>query len=307
MGSSLKNENIFKKISVAMCTCNGEKYLNEQLHSILNQSSKPGELIICDDCSTDNTIQIIESYSAKYPKNISVHLNEKNLGVIKNFEKAILLTTGDFIFLSDQDDIWYPDKIKKMISLLNENSNILLVFSNGDLIDETGESIGSTLWGKWNFTEEIRENWKNNKLAFHDLFKIHNKVTGATIAFKKKLKKHLIPIKVPLDYWHDQWFALHAAALNGLYFTEESLIKYRVHTKQQVGLPESNQLINNESTFNGSVSIEEFHCFIEKKYSRLFDKNSSYPVFLLHIYRFFIRTLVCIKRLANKFILRIKH
>jgi glycosyltransferase involved in cell wall biosynthesis len=299
--------NIFsKKISVAMCTCNGEKYLNEQLHSILNQSYKPDELIICDDCSTDNTIRIIKSYSAEYPGSISVHLNEKNLGAIKNFEKAISLTTGDFIFLSDQDDIWYPDKIKKIIPLLNK-SNILLIFSNGDLIDEKGTEIGSTLWEKWNFTEDIRENWRNNKLAFHDLLRIHNKVTGATVAFKKKLKKYIIPVNVPHNYWHDQWFALHAAALNGLSFTEEPLIKYRIHTNQQIGLPESNQPINNASTFNESVSIEEFYSFIEKKYNRLFNKNSSYSVILLRIYRFLIKTFVFIKRLPDKLILLIKH
>ena len=266
------------KISVALCTYNGERYLSEQLNSILNQSNPVNQIIICDDASSDNTINIIKEYSKKFPEIISLNINKLNIGTIRNFENAILLTTGDIIFLSDQDDIWYGDKVEKMISAFNDQSDTLLLFTNGDLIDENALSIGITLWDKWSFPVEIRKNWKKNKLAFNDLLRNYNKVTGATIAFRKELKKHILPIQVPCGYWHDAWFALHAAALNGLSFTEDSLIQYRIHAGQQIGIPESIKPSSLNSNFNESVSYDEFYLFIGKKYPKLFREHYSYKL-----------------------------
>jgi glycosyltransferase involved in cell wall biosynthesis len=266
------------KVSIALCTFNGEQYISDQLNSILNQSYPADEIIVCDDGSTDGTIRILEVFNSKFPRKIAIYRNSVNKGTIRNFERAISLSTGELIFLSDQDDIWYPDKIKKMVSFFSEKSSTLLLFSNGDLIDQNGVATGSTLWDAWDFTEEIRENWRNNKLAFYDLLKIHNKVTGATIAFKRKLKKQILPIRVPANYWHDQWLALHAAALNGLSFIEEPLIQYRMHPNQQIGLPESSLPLTNLSTFSEAVSVEEFNSLIEKRYAKLFKKETRLSV-----------------------------
>ena len=112
------------KISVALCTYNGEKFINEQLDSILNQSKKIDEIIICDDCSTDNTIGILNKYYEQYPNIFKIYINRVNLKSVKNFEKAILLSSGDFIFLSDQDDIWVHNKVEKYIQYFNENPTI---------------------------------------------------------------------------------------------------------------------------------------------------------------------------------------
>jgi len=252
------------RISIALCTYNGEKYIREQLISLLNQTILPDEIIVCDDNSTDDTVSIINTFSNENQFNIFV--NTKNIGTIKNFEKAISLTTGDIIFLSDQDDIWYPDKIEKMINAFDNNLGNLLVFSNGDLIDGNGVLIGSTLWDKWDFNLEIRKNWKNNELAFNDLFKNNNKVTGATVAFCKELKNNILPINIPFEYWHDVWIALHASGLNGLHFIEESLIQYRIHSNQQIGIPESNNILDNSHNFRDSISYEEFYNLIFEKY-----------------------------------------
>jgi glycosyltransferase involved in cell wall biosynthesis len=254
------------KISVAVCTYNGEKFIGQQLESILKQTLKVDEIIICDDASTDNTLKIIEEASRNNPGLISVHKSNENSGVIKNFEKSISLTTGDFVFLSDQDDIWRSDKTDKIIRKFKEQPKAFLVFSNGELIDQYGMKTGSTLWDKWGFTDNMRSKWKNNKFAFEDLLINRNRVTGATVAFKKKLKDYSIPIQVPQGYWHDAFLSLNASALNGLYYIEECLIDYRIHRGQQIGLPDSFRKNFNNNNFSGSISYFRFLFKIIKRF-----------------------------------------
>lgn len=254
------------KISVALCTFNGEKFIKKQLYSILQQSVLPDEIIVCDDGSTDNTISLIKEILNESKVSSRIYINSPNLGTVKNFEKAISLTTGDLIFLSDQDDIWFPKKIETIVSVFIAKPKALLVFSEGILIDENDNRLESTLWEKWGFESEMRERWKNNKIAFSYLFNNYNKVTGATIAFRKRLKIHTLPIQVPKDYWHDAWLALHAAGKNGLLFIEESLIQYRIHENQQVGIPESIHLSKNIIDYSNSISDEQFRFLIRKRY-----------------------------------------
>ncbi len=224
------------KISVALCTYNGGSFLTEQLQSLFDQSLKINEIVICDDRSTDNTIKIIKEFDFKYPGIIQLHINQKKLGSKYNFEKAISLTSGDYIFLSDQDDIWIPSKVERVIDQFSKKKNIQLIFSNGDLIDEYGIALNSTLWDEWGFNTAQRELWKDNKHAYSDLSVNNNRVTGATIVFKKELKEDILPFKLQEGYWHDAWIAWHAAKNGGLYFIEEPLIKYRVHSGQLVGI-----------------------------------------------------------------------
>jgi glycosyltransferase involved in cell wall biosynthesis len=99
------------KVSIALCTYNGEQYICNQLNSILNQSFPVNEIIVCDDASTDATIQILEDYKARFPGVITIYKNSINKGTIRNFENAITLTRGEIIFLSDQDDIWNVNNI----------------------------------------------------------------------------------------------------------------------------------------------------------------------------------------------------
>ena len=99
------------RISIAMATFNGEKYLREQLDSIYSQTLLPYEIVAADDCSTDRTTEILEEYRIK--KGLKYLVNEHNIGVVKNFEKAISLCQGDYVALSDQDDIWFPEKLEK--------------------------------------------------------------------------------------------------------------------------------------------------------------------------------------------------
>lgn len=112
-------------ISVAMCTFNGEKYIKEQIESIINQSLVPDEIVICDDCSKDNTLNIIKETLDNWPGKVQLVVNEKNLGYRKNFEKSISLCNGDIIFLSDQDDVWNRNKIEIMFNALNNSDAIM--------------------------------------------------------------------------------------------------------------------------------------------------------------------------------------
>ena len=120
------------KISVCLATYNGEKYIKEQLDSILPQLSANDEIIISDDNSTDDTINIIRSLN---DERIKIYVN-KTKGIVKNFENALNNASGDIIFLSDQDDVWKNDKVKKILSAFSSDNSLTFVFSNAEIIDE---------------------------------------------------------------------------------------------------------------------------------------------------------------------------
>jgi glycosyltransferase involved in cell wall biosynthesis len=223
-------------ISVALCTFNGGKYIKEQLESIINQTRVPDEIVICDDGSYDDTIRIIETYMDNSSILFRVMKNEgEPLGVINNFEKAISLTSGELIFLSDQDDIWCQDKVETMLNFFNLHPDAIMLFTNGFLVNESGQVLGKSLWEACDFNDHLREEWKDQEKAFYSLLKDQNRVTGATVAFRKELKSKILPFDLPQDYFHDLWIALQAAKLKGLYFLEQKLISYRIHPDKYVG------------------------------------------------------------------------
>jgi glycosyltransferase involved in cell wall biosynthesis len=279
-------------ISVALCTCNGESFLYDQLESILSQSLSVNEIVICDDYSTDNTLELVHFYIDKYPGLIHLYQNKKSLGTIKNFEKAISLTKGDLIFLADQDDIWYPDKVEKMVSYFKANKKCKLLFTNGDLINDKGEKLNSTLWEKWKFDEEKKAIWNVNELAFRDMVSGDNKITGATVCFDKILKSVIFPFEFPFGYWHDNWLGVHSAATEGLFFIEDSLIQYRIHQNQQVGLSSSVSYSVNFRANKKFISKEKYLKKLRKKYPYLKEyipcqKKKVFKRILLKIKRIF--------------------
>ncbi len=223
------------KISVALCTYNGEKFIEEQLDSILNQTTAVDEIIICDDCSNDKTITIIKKYIEKNPSVFKLYCNEVNLKSNANFEKALQLTSGDYIFFSDQDDVWRSDKVEKILSVFEANEKAEGVFSNSDFIDEKSNSIykNLTLWDFVCFFEN--ENYNADNLIKLLIFK-GNYLTGATLCIKKEVKPFCIPFKTGDDFIHDEWIAFFLANKKTLYYSTENLISYRIHSNQQLGL-----------------------------------------------------------------------
>ncbi len=248
------------KISVALCTYNGEKYLDVQLQSILDQTLAVHEIIVCDDCSTDKTAEILEKYKQSDSR-FKIYKNKTNIGTIGNFEKAISLCSGDYIFLSDQDDIWRPAKVKVMIDFFEKNKTCLALFTNGNLIDAENNQLGATLWSKWNFNTKNQCRWLNNTNAMIDLIQNINYVTGAAMAFSSKLKPEIFPVETPVLYWHDAWIAMHAAYHNGLFYLNENTIDYRIHENQLIGVNIQNKTVNSKH-----ISVKKYKKVTMKKF-----------------------------------------
>lgn len=200
------------KVSVAMTTYNGEKYVEEQIKTILKSLRDGDELIISDDGSTDNTLKIIKSLE---DKRINL-IDGPKKGLKQNFNNAIKNSTGDIIFLSDQDDIWKENKVEEVLKEF-ENGKIILIQHDAVVIDENNNIIH----------ESFAKHRKVKTGIIKNLIK--NSYHGCCIAFRKELKKEILPIPENI-YLHDEWIGL-VAELNGkTKFIDEKLIKYRRHS-----------------------------------------------------------------------------
>ncbi len=228
----IKTENM---ISVALCTYNGEKYIEKQLNSILNQTLTVDEIVICDDCSSDKTITILNSFKEKYPSIFRIYSNPENLRSNKNFEKAISLCTGDFIFLSDQDDLWKPEKVETIIGVFNSNPSAEGVFSDAIFVDENDSEIHKemSLWESVCFFDRQNDIPIN---LYESLLNLGNFLTGATLCIKKEVIPFCIPFQTVDTFIHDEWLAYVLSKRNTLFLTKEKLISYRLHSNQQLGV-----------------------------------------------------------------------
>ena len=220
------------KISVALCTYNGEKFLKKQIDSILSQTLKVDEIVVCDDGSQDATISILNSYREEYPEIFKIFINEENLRSVKNFEKAITLCTHDIIFLSDQDDVWIPEKVAIFIHHFNKNPDISVIASNGFVIDDQDEVLDVlTIWDVITFLRK-----GNADLNYYEIINISGNIaTGATMAIKKDFIHKTLPFPIVLEFHHDEWIALVASLEKKFDFIDDRTIYYRKHDDQQVG------------------------------------------------------------------------
>ena len=215
------------RLSVAMCTYNGGVYLDEQLQSILNQSRPPDEVVISDDASTDRTIDIARKFAATANFPVRVSVNESNVGVTKNFERAIGLCQGDAIVLSDQDDCWYETRLSVLEQSLLSEPSVGLVFSDADLMDENSRLLGKRLWKTFGLSEARSK--QSNSLLFR-----HNVVYGSTTAFRSEFRDIVLPI--PDITTHDFWIAFILSVVSEIRALPVPLIKYRKHSAQQAGV-----------------------------------------------------------------------
>ena len=203
-----------------MTTYNGEKYLREQIDSILAQTINDFELIICDDCSTDSTWNILSSYSSIDPR-IKIYRNEKNLGYMKNFEKAMGLCKGEYIALSDQDDIWMPNHLEVLKDLIG---NKVMACGNSELIDSNGLSLNISL-DKIDSFDYVPVDWKQNLMQ---IVFFRNPYRGAEMLIRKDFLRHILPF--PNGVWfHDTWIAVLSCLMGGCEYTTQILSKYRIH------------------------------------------------------------------------------
>jgi glycosyltransferase involved in cell wall biosynthesis len=252
-------------ISIALCTFNGDKYLLEQLNSILSQTRLPDELIVCDDLSSDKTVEILQSFRSNAPFLVKIFVNESNLGSTKNFEKAISICSGDLIALSDQDDIWSSKKLEVIENHFAHNPTTGMLFTDAEIIDDLSNDLGHTLWNRIGFTEKMQRNFES--FSSHDmlnLFLRRHIVTGATVCFKSNLRVSFLPI--PKHWVHDAWITVILALNNvQIKLLNMPLIYYRQHQSQQIGARKQNFVMKSfMSIFHGSLIVE-----YEKDYENL--------------------------------------
>src|SRR5258705_13608690 len=239
------------KISVAMATYDGEMYLQEQLQSIAEQVRLPDELVICDDGSTDRTGGIIRDFAASAPFAVEVHENRTSLGPIENFQRAIELGRGDVLVLCDQDDRWRPEKLLRIDNCLLSSPNTGLLFSDAELIDQDGQSLNRRLW-QYTFKANDQKQFRAGK-AFEVLLQRHV-VTGATMAFRQRFRKMILPLPTDIPLIHDGWIALIIAACSDVAILPEALISYRLHPGQHLGIEPFQQRVR-EPDSRGSTAL----------------------------------------------------
>lgn len=220
-------------LSIALATYNGERYIAEQLDSILRQTRLPDELVISDDASVDSTRAIVLDFTRRAPFPVRWLTNRERLGSTRNFEVAMRACGGDIIFLCDQDDVWYPNKMALIEERFTTDSGVSVVFTDADVVDQDLHPLGLRLWEAVRFRrpEQAQVNAGD---AFSVLLKRYM-VTGATMAFRSRYRDLLLPIP---DIWvHDAWIAMLTGATSQLFALPAPLIAYRQHGANQIGIP----------------------------------------------------------------------
>lgn len=212
-------------ISIAMATYNGQKYLREQLDSILNQTISDFELVVSDDGSKDSTLEILKEYADKDSRIKIIH-NDGEHGCPKNFENALRQCSGDYIAYSDQDDVWTPDHLEVLYNLLKE-SNSSLALGDAQAVDKDLKPLNFCWWEKFQITPERLE----NNILLHTLFLSF--AQGTSSLFKREL---LAAMPFENGIYHDHWAVISALMLNGISYTRKSLLKYRQHEANVMGV-----------------------------------------------------------------------
>lgn len=218
-------------VSVALCTFDGAAYVDEQVRSIAAQTQRPDEIVICDDASSDGTWEKLQQLAQQFPGLLRLHRNPQRLGTTKNFEQAVALCTAEAIFLSDQDDVWLPHKVQRLTQELAQGAD--LAFSNADVVDAARRPLGYRLWDSLWFSDCEQAKVRSGKAL--EVFLRHVVAAGGTLCFRASLRSLALPIP-DLRVAHDAWIALMAAATGKVCIVPESLIQYRLHDCNQVGL-----------------------------------------------------------------------
>ena len=216
-------------ISVALCTCNGARFLSEQLVSLAEQTLRPIELVVCDDASDDGTWQILEEFQRSAPFAVRLYRNVRRLGIAQNFEQAMLLCEGDVIALCDQDDVWLPEKLMLFSRQFMDGADAVCCdarIANAKLVP-----LGYTLWDRVTFTDSQRRVASNGHLL--EVLLKHYVIAGATLAFRTELRNCLLPI--PPNWLYDAWLAAMLAANGKLCIVDACLQLYRQHENNAVG------------------------------------------------------------------------
>ena len=223
------------RCAVVLCTYNGERFLPEQLESLRRQTVQPVLYVLSDDASTDGSWALLQAFADERRRagcEVILHRNENNLGYVRNFEQALLRADADVLFPCDQDDLWYPSKIERMLEVFATRDQLLVLHGDARLVDAEGKPLGQRLL-------EVLEVTRNEMAAMHqgrafDVLLRRNIVTGAVMAMRRSLLSTALPVG---EGWsHDEWLAMLAAMQGEVDTLEEVLIDYRQHGGNQIGV-----------------------------------------------------------------------
>lgn len=219
------------RIDILLATCNGEKYLSDQLDSLLNQDYQNIRLIVRDDASQDQTQNILKSYQAKYPEKIILHEGKEKLGVKGNFSKLMEFSAAPYVMFADQDDVWLPHKVKHTLKVMQQleqkyGEQPLLVHSDLVVVDENLRVLNSSFWKYAGIKPHLGINL--NRLLSQ------NVVTGCTVMVNRLLIEIAKPIPAEA-FMHDWWIALTAASFGQIGFINVPTLYYRQHSKNTLG------------------------------------------------------------------------
>lgn len=253
-------KNMTKKISIAMTTYNGSQYIEELLDSLRLQTCPVQEVIIADDGSTDNTVNIVQNYIKKYDLvGWKIYINENNLGWKRNFKEVISKTTGDYIFLADQDDIWFIDKVEKLVNCLEK--------TNGWLVVSDFQTMGDEKYTKDAFMPMLKYNPNTQKLVFDEHYYLILR-PGCVMAFTPELKK------IFLELWddsiaHDSLLWDIAMITDHAYYLNEPTIYFR-----RTGLNASSKMVHDlESQLSSLKMIQKVDEWYLESMSKQIDRQ----------------------------------
>ena len=226
-----------QKVDILLATYNGEKYIKEQVESILNQTYENIQIIISDDCSTDKTRQVLKEYENN--EKIKIFYQEKNLGYVKNFEFLLKQVESNLYMLSDQDDVWKKEKVEKSVEKI-ESEKLDLVFGDLEVVDENLNTLYKSYNRYMHLIHKIKKYQKDYRLQY-----LYNCMTGCTIISRKNWIDKVLPFPTNSKYViHDYWIGL-IIALNGkVGYLDTPYILYRQHGTNQVGTKKASKQYN---------------------------------------------------------------
>jgi hypothetical protein len=218
---------------VAMCIYNGGPYLAQQLASIARQTELPAQMVVLDDGSTDGSWEVVQLWAKSAPFPVMAQRNDKQLGVVRNFELATSLIAQDVIFLADQDDLWYPTKVGTFLDAFEAHPDAWLLHSDADLIDGDGRPLQRRLFDTLLVTAKERALVSTGHAW--QVYAKRNLVTGAACAFRRELLTVAVPFS---NSWvHDEWLSFVAALAGQVLLLEAPTMSYRLHSGNTVGMP----------------------------------------------------------------------
>lgn len=221
------------RVSIAMATWQGARFIDEQLESIAAQTRPPDQLVVSDDGSTDDTCARVDAFAREADFEVQLVRNTERGLTTVNFERAVARCHGDLVFFADQDDVWRPHKLERMVDVFERHPATGGLFCNGSVVDDDREPLGYDLWQSQGFHRGEQAMVRRGQAAM--VFLRHVVAAGNTFAFRGRFLPLVLPFP-RLRSVHDAWVAFMVAAVSDFEILDEDLVEYRLHADNQFGL-----------------------------------------------------------------------